>query len=186
MYAGLLALVPLMLERGLAPQSAAWVLGLGGVGQITGRLAYAALASRVSLVGRTVIAFGVAALSLLTLGLVPGPSWLLVVASMTAGAGRGIATLLQATAVTDRWGPRAYGRLSGVLGLPVLLAGALAPWAGALLAQTVGSYAAAFVLLAALAAAGAALVVASSRGAAAVTPGPAASAGSRPAPRRGA
>src|SRR5699024_7001555 len=29
MYAGLLALVPLMLERGLDAQSAAWVLGLG-------------------------------------------------------------------------------------------------------------------------------------------------------------
>ena len=58
--------------------------------------------------------------STLVLAVVPGPVGLLIAASMLAGVGRGIATLLQATAITDRWGERAYGHLSGVLGLPVL------------------------------------------------------------------
>jgi len=75
----------------------------------------------------------------------------------------GIATLLQATAITDRWGPHAYGHLSGVLGLPVLLTTALAPWAGAVLADVTGGYATAFAVLAAVAAVGTVLMVASTR-----------------------
>jgi len=163
MYAGLLALVPLMLERGLDARAAAWVLGLGGLGQVAGRLVYTGLAHRASLTARTAVVFALVTASTLALAVVPGPVGLLVAASMIAGVGRGIATLLQATAVTDRWGPRAYGRLSGVLGLPVLLATALVPGAGAVLAEITGSYATAFVVLAVLAAVGAVLMVASAR-----------------------
>ncbi|WP_235671119.1 MFS transporter [Tomitella fengzijianii] len=163
MYAGLLALVPLMLERGLDAQAAAWVLGLGGIGQVAGRLVYTGLARRVPLTARTATVFVLVSASTLALAVVPGPVGLLVAASMTAGIGRGIATLLQATAITDRWGPRAYGHLSGVLGLPVLLATALAPFAGAVLAETTGGYAHAFVVLAALAAVGTVLMIASAR-----------------------
>ena len=42
--------------------------------------------------------------------------------AMLAGAARGIFTLLQATAVTDRWGTAYYGRLNGVLSAPSTLA----------------------------------------------------------------
>lgn len=101
--------------------------------------------------------------STLLLAVVPGPVGVLVAASMLAGVSRGIATLLQATAITDRWGPRAYGRLSGVLGVPVLLAAALAPFAGAILAEVTGSYARAFAVLAVLAAVGTVLMIASTR-----------------------
>lgn len=161
MYSGLLALVPLMLERGLDTGAAAWVLGLGGAGQVAGRLVYTGLAHRASLTARTAAVFVLVSASTLALAVVPGPVGLLVAASMLAGVGRGIATLLQATAVTDRWGPRAYGRLSGVLGLPVLLASASAPFVGAVLAELTGSYARAFAVLAALAAVGTVLMVAS-------------------------
>ncbi|WP_293696207.1 MFS transporter [uncultured Agrococcus sp.] len=163
MYAALLALVPLMLERGLTAQTAAWVLGLGGPGQVAGRLVYTALAHRTSLTVRTATVFGLVTVSTAVLAVVPGPVGLLIAASMTAGVGRGIATLLQATAVTDRWGPRAYGHLSGVLGLPVLLASASAPFVGAVLAELTGSYARAFAVLAVLAAGGTVLMVASTR-----------------------
>lgn len=163
MYASLLALVPLMLERGMAAQGAAWVLGLGGVGQVLGRLGYTAVAQRVPLVGRTALTFGLVTISIIILAVVPGPTAVLVGASMVAGVGRGIATLLQATAVTDRWGARAYGHLSGVLGLPVLLASAFAAWAGAGLAQLTGSYATAFLVLAVVAAMGTAFLIASTR-----------------------
>ena len=164
MYAALLALVPLMLERGLSPQTAAWVLGLGGLGQVAGRLVYTTLARHASLTVRTVTVFGLVTASTAVLAVVPGPVGLLVAASMTAGVGRGISTLLQATAVTDRWGARGYGRLSGVLGLPVLLATALAPGAGAVLAEVTGSYATGFAVLAAVAAVGTVLTVASTHG----------------------
>ncbi|MFW6598362.1 MFS transporter [Propionibacteriaceae bacterium Y2011] len=163
MYACLLALVPLMLERGLGTGTAAWVLGLGGVGQVAGRLVYTGLAHRASLTARTAVVFVLVTASTLALAVVPGPVRLLVAASMLAGVGRGIATLLQATAVTDRWGPRAYGRLSGVLGLPVLLAAAFAPFAGAVLADLTGSYARTFAVLTALAAVGTVLMIASTR-----------------------
>jgi MFS family permease len=161
MYTGLLALVPLMLERGLDARAAAWVLGLGGVGQVAGRLVYTGLAHRASLTARTAAVFILVTASTLVLAVVPGPVGLLIAASMLAGVGRGIATLLQATAITDRWGERAYGHLSGVLGLPVLLAAALAPFAGAVLAEVTGSYARAFAVLTALAAVGTALMIAS-------------------------
>ena len=36
------------------------------------------------------------------LGLLPGPAALLIVAAMLAGAARGVFTLLQATAISDR------------------------------------------------------------------------------------
>ena len=64
----------------------------------------------------------------------------LVAGAMLAGAARGIFTLLQATAVTDRWGTAYYGRLNGVLSAPSTLATALAPWAGAALAVPLGGY----------------------------------------------
>jgi MFS family permease len=163
MYAGLLGMVPLMLERGLDAQSAAWVLGLGGLGQVAGRLAYTGLAHRASLVARTAIVFVLVTASTFALAVVPGPVGLLVAASMVAGVGRGIATLLQATAITDRWGPRSYGHLSGIMGLPVLLTTALAPWAGAALAEATGGYANAFAVLAALAGVGTVLMIVSAR-----------------------
>ena len=59
---------------------------------------------------------------------------------------------LQATAISDRWGATHYGRLNGLLSAPAMVATALAPWAGAALAQTLGGYPAVFALLAAVAA----------------------------------
>ncbi|GCB42770.1 hypothetical protein [Streptomyces sp. NL15-2K] len=44
MYAVVIALVPLVTERGASPTAAAWALGLGGAGQPLGRTLYAALA----------------------------------------------------------------------------------------------------------------------------------------------
>ena len=68
--------------------------------------------------------------------MLPGPAALLIAAAMLAGAARGVFTLLQATAITDRWGAAHYGRLNGLLSAPVLLATALSPWAGAALADS--------------------------------------------------
>ena len=84
-----------------------------------------------------------------------------MVVAVLAGVVRGIATLVQATAVTDRWGAAHYGQLSGVLAAPVTVAAAVAPWVGAVLADVLGGYAAMFWAMAALAAAGTLLGLAS-------------------------
>ena len=57
-------------------------------------------------------------------------------------------TLVQATAVSDRWGTLRFGHLNGILSAPIMLATAAAPWLGSALAQMLGSYALAFLVLA--------------------------------------
>ncbi|MGH3383448.1 MAG: MFS transporter [Nocardioidaceae bacterium] len=140
-------LVPLMAERGIDTRTAAVALGLGGVGQLAGRLAYGALARHTSVRARTAtIVLGTAATTAV-LGVVTSIA-ALVAAAVAAGVVRGIFTLLQATAVTDRWGSTHYGRLSGLLTAPATVAMALAPWGGAALARLLGGYPAAFLVLA--------------------------------------
>ncbi|WP_152361231.1 MFS transporter [Microlunatus speluncae] len=150
-FAVLINLVALLTERGLSSALAAWTLGLGGVGQVAGRMFYPALARRIGVRARTLIIFGLVAITTAVLALVPGPTGALIVIVMIAGVARGIGTLLQATAVPDRWGALAYGRISGVLAAPVTFASALAPWIGTTLAILVGGYPAMFGVLAVLA-----------------------------------
>ncbi|MFJ5780327.1 MFS transporter [Streptomyces sp. NPDC093094] len=148
MYAVVITLVPLLLERGCTTTQAAWALGLGGAGQVLGRTLYAALARHTGVVTRTAALIGLGGLTTASLALVPGPYGLLVALSVLAGIVRGNLTLLQATAVTDRWGTTHYGRLSGLLGAPAHAAAALAPFAGAVLAVPLGGYGPLFHLLA--------------------------------------
>lgn len=156
MYAVVIGLVPLLLERGYSTTQAAWALGLGGAGQTLGRTLYAALARHLGVTARTVTLIALGALTTAALATVVGPYALLVAVSVLAGVIRGNLTLLQATAVTDRWGTTHYGRLSGLLGAPAHAAAALAPFAGAVLAGPLGGYPALFALLAVLSAAAAA------------------------------
>ena len=144
--------VPLLIERGLSTNDAAWALGLGGLGQVLGRLGYGRLTRATSVRTRSVVILALTAAATTLLAVLPGPTALLVAAAMLAGAVRGVFTLLQATAISDRWGAAHYGRLNGLLSAPALLATALAPWAGAALAQALGSYPAVFLVLAATAA----------------------------------
>jgi MFS family permease len=153
--------VPLLIERGLSTSVAAWALGLGGLGQVLGRLGYGRLTRATSVRTRSVVILALAAVATALLAVLPGPTALLIAAAMLAGAVRGVFTLLQATAVSDRWGAAHYGRLNGLLSAPALLATALAPWAGAALAQALGSYPAVFLILAGIAALAAVLAIGS-------------------------
>ncbi|WP_392676652.1 MFS transporter [Streptomyces sp. LN785] len=149
-YAVVVALVPLLLQRGYSSGQAAWALGLGGAGQTLGRTAYAALARRTRPAARTAVLIALGGVTTGALAAVSGPYSLLVVLSMAAGMVRGNLTLLQATAVTDRWGTSHYGHLSGLLAAPTGIAAALAPFAGATLAMMIGGYARLFGALAIL------------------------------------
>jgi MFS family permease len=149
--------VPLLVERGLSTTVAAWALGLGGLGQVLGRLGYPTLTRRAGVRTRSVLILGAVAATTALLALLPGPAAALIAAAMLTGAARGVFTLLQATSVSDRWGADHYGRLNGLLLAPATVATALAPWAGAALSEVLGGYPAVFVLLAVLAAVAAVL-----------------------------
>jgi MFS family permease len=151
--------VPLFLERGLSTTAAAWVLGLGGLGQVLGRLGYGALAARAGVRLRTVLVPAVSAVATGLLAVVAGPPALLVAAAVLAGAARGVLTLLQATAISDRWGSTHYGRLGGILTAPAVVGTAVGPWAGAALSEVLGGYPAVFALLAAVTAVAAGLAL---------------------------
>jgi MFS family permease len=156
-YAALINLVPLLEGRGMPGGLAAWALGLGGAGQVAGRLCYRPLAARLGARARTTVVIGAGAAATLLLGLVPGPAALLIIASVLAGAVRGIFTLTGATLVADYWGAGRYAVHNGIFNAPLLAAGALAPGIGAGIAALTGSYPALFAILAAAGAGGAAL-----------------------------
>jgi MFS family permease len=159
-YAIIVNLVPLMTERHISTQVAAVALGLGGAGQVLGRLGYRTLVRRLSVRTRTVVIIAGIAVTTALLGVFTSLTALVIVAVL-AGFVRGIMTLLQATAVTDRWGPTHYGHLSGVLSAPVTLATAMGPWIGAALASLLGGYAPMFLVLGGLGALAAAISLAS-------------------------
>ncbi|KUI31984.1 MFS transporter [Mycobacterium sp. GA-2829] len=160
-YAVIANLVPLMGERGIGTGAAAAALGLGGAGQVLGRLGYQALVRRIGVVPRTVVIMAGVAVTTALLGVFSSYVALLVV-TIGAGVMRGIMTLLQATAVTERWGATHYGHLSGILNAPVMIATAIGPFVGAALASVLGGYAAMFLALGAVAALAAVAAVATS------------------------
>ncbi|MFC7674282.1 MFS transporter [Mycolicibacterium sp. GCM10028919] len=158
-YAVIANLVPLMSQRGIGTGAAAVALGLGGAGQVLGRLGYQTLVRRVGVVPRTVVIMAGVAATTALLGVFTSYAALVAVA-IGAGVMRGIMTLLQATAVTERWGSTHYGHLSGLLSAPVMIATAIGPFVGAALASLLGGYAAMFLALGTIAAAGALLAIA--------------------------
>lgn len=157
-FAVVINLVPMLVEQGMSRNLAALALGLGGVGQVVGRLGYARFAAATSVTARGVVVLAGVAVTTAALALAPASSGLLIGIGMALGLARGVYTLVQATAVTDRWGPASYGALNGLLTAPALVAAAAAPFAGAVLAELLGSWADAFLALAGIAALAAVLM----------------------------
>lgn len=157
-YAVVINLVPLLMERGLTTYEAAIALGLGGVGQVCGRLGYGWVSRRTTPGTRSAVVFTGVVVTTGLMALVPGPMLLLLLLSMLVGAARGLFTLIQATAVSDRWGTAGFGRLNGVMLAPVMLASALAPGLGSALAELTGTHSRAFLVLTSFAALAAVLI----------------------------
>jgi MFS family permease len=168
MYAATINLVALFTSRGMTTHLAALGLGLCGAGQVLGRLGYSPLTRSTSPYSRTVAVVACGAVMVVGLGLVPGPVVLLIIVAVAAGAVRGILTLLQATAVADRWGTRDFGRVNGAFIAPTTAMIALAPGGGSLLAQLLGGFPIAYAVLALLTLVSAAAVAVADR----VRPGP--------------
>lgn len=150
-------LVPLLIEGGLTTGEAAVALGIGGVGQVAGRLFYGPVLTRMPVRARMVVTLLAASLTTAGLATVHDPLLLVGVVAFAAGTARGIFTLVKATAVADRWGTTAYGARNALVSGSVTAVAALAPWACVALAGATGSFARTFLLLGGLAAVAAAL-----------------------------
>ncbi|GAA5151566.1 MFS transporter [Pseudonocardia eucalypti] len=146
-YGATLNLVPLLTGRGVDNTVAATMLGLVGAGQVLGRLGYPTLTRLTGAGGRTAAVLAVGALTTAALAAVTGPLVAVGAVALAAGATRGTYTLLQATAVSDRWGTAAYATLTGIAITPATAAMAVGPAGTALLAERLGSYPASFYLL---------------------------------------
>jgi predicted MFS family arabinose efflux permease len=147
-YAATVNLVPLLTSDGMGTHLAAVALGLCGAGQVLGRLGYPRLVARLGPRPRTAVILVSGAVTIVALGVLPGPDLALAGVAVVAGSARGLFTLLQATTVADRWGTRSFGHVNGVFTAPITIAIALAPGGGALLARLAGGYPASYALLA--------------------------------------
>ncbi|MCH6230014.1 MFS transporter [Microbacterium sp. CFH 31415] len=158
LYAVTLSAVPAYLEKGLDLQAAAWVLGVIGAGSVLGRLVYLALPHAAAPWVATVAVGLAGAVALAGFGAAQGTVGIFLAAVIT-GALRGVHTLVQASAISDRWGHAQYGRLNGALALPVIALTALAPGAASAIAGAMGSYQALAFAMAALCGVGGLLAV---------------------------
>ncbi|MEV0437034.1 MFS transporter [Nocardia sp. NPDC050413] len=155
-FAVVVTLVPLMTERGISTTTAALALGLGGLGQVVSRIGYSAFANRTSVRTRTAIILAAIAATTMLLGIFTTAA-ALTVAAILSGMARGVFTLLQATAITDRWGSTHYGQLTGLVSAPMTITVASAPFVATAMATNLGGYPATFLILGAAAALAAAL-----------------------------
>ena len=104
-HAVVVNLVPLLLENGLSLGAAATVMAVGGIGQVSGRLFYGRLSAITGPASRAWVTLGLVAVSTVAFAEVRSPWVLVAVVSFAGGMARGMFTLVQATAVSDRWGP---------------------------------------------------------------------------------
>lgn len=160
MYAATVDIGTLLTSHGASNAIAAAALGLVGVGQVCGRLGYAALSRRTSAPVRTCAVLAAGGLVVGLLAMTSTQPAAALAAAALAGVVRGNFTLIQATAVSDRWGTRSFGTINGIFLAPVTVATALAPGAGAVLTRWLGTPRTAFFLLGGLAAAGSVLALA--------------------------
>ena len=156
-YGALVQLVPLLVSRGLDTSQAALVLGVGGAGQVVGRVFYRSLAAATPVVTRTIAILLLVGITTALFPVVPAHMWLLLIVTVLAGIARGLVTLLLATAIPDRWGASRIGRRNGLLAAPVMMTAAVAPFVAAVILEWT-SPTAVFLLLALVAGAAAALV----------------------------
>lgn len=158
LHAATLSAVPASVEKGMDLQTAAWVLGLIGAGQVLGRLVYLVIPHTAApwIAPALIGALGAAILT--AYGMASAPFSIFATA-IVAGAIRGALTLVQASAVADRWGPNSYGRLNGVMAAPISTLTALAPGLGAIVAVGLGSYSTMAFVMAAVCAVGGLLAV---------------------------
>ncbi|HEY0017250.1 MAG TPA: MFS transporter [Longimicrobium sp.] len=155
-------LIPLLLERGYTPAFAGAALGAIGLMALPGRLIFTPLGGRWPRAAVTASIFLMQALGIAALLTDGGEAWVWACVVLF-GAGFGAITPARAALLAEFYGPREYGRISGVLAMYLALARAAAPVGGSLLYAIRGGYGPVlWALLAACLAAAAAVLLAGS------------------------
>jgi len=141
-------LIPYLLEGGQSAGFAAFALGLMGLMQVVGRLAYAGATKTLPRHHVASAVFLLQAIGLGALAAVSGEAGV-VVAACLLGAGNGMVTLVRPVVLSDAYGSASFGSIAGVAAACATGARAVAPVAVAAASVALGGYRPVFWLLAA-------------------------------------
>jgi MFS family permease len=150
--------IPYLIGKGVAPATAAIVLGAIGLMQLPGRFVFGPIRRRLPWQGTAAAVFAVQAAALVLLARASGALGLAAFVCLF-GVGNGMSTLLRASTLADLYGPERYGRVSGVLSLFSTAGRAAGPVIASFAYVAAGSYEWALGLLALLLGLAAAVVL---------------------------
>ncbi len=131
--------VPLLINLGIHPSSAALASGAIGVMQVLGRVIFAAVEWRFSSKTMAIAIFILLALSLVTLLLGSSPLFIALFIALY-GMAIGTNTLIRPLIVADTYGAAYYGRISSTMVFFLTLAGTVAPFAAGVIYDLSNSY----------------------------------------------
>jgi hypothetical protein len=109
MAAGIVQLIPYLVDHGWAPVLASIATGTLGATQVAARLAFAATARRTSAANLAAGILGLPAVAIVVLAL-SGGGWTAWIAVALLGVAQGTATLLRPMLLSRLNGPYGYGR----------------------------------------------------------------------------
>lgn len=141
-------LVDILRQAGHAPTTAATLAGLLGVLSVTGRVVLSGVARRFGMTQVVAAIYALQALGIAGLAAAGGSVAAAVVCVIAFGIGFGVNTIAKPAIVVDRYGVLRYATISAAMTVPVTLARAGSPVAGAAVPTTVFLVAAAVLTLA--------------------------------------
>jgi predicted MFS family arabinose efflux permease len=138
MAAGIVHLIPYLVDHGWTPVLAALAAGTLGATQVAARVAFGPAARRTTPANLAVVILGLPAVGVVVLALSDG-NWTAWVAVAVLGAAQGTATLLRPMLLARLHGPDGYGRLAATSAATTTIARATAPLILAMIAA-IASY----------------------------------------------
>ncbi len=124
-------LVPIFVEQGMSQARAVLAASLVGPAQVAGRLALMGVEGRLGTMTGTLLTVLASVVATLFLWLAGVAVELVFLYAVIQGAAAGVATIFRPVIIAEVLGQAGYGAIAGVIQIPALLAGALAPTLGA-------------------------------------------------------
>jgi predicted MFS family arabinose efflux permease len=137
MAAGIVHLIPYLVDHGWSPVFASIAAGTLGATQVAARIAFGPTARRTSAASLAAGILGLPAVATVVLAL-SGGGWTAWIAVALLGIAQGTATLLRPMLLSSLNGPHGYGRLAATSAATTTIARATAPLALAAIAAAVG------------------------------------------------